>query len=86
METKLHLGEDSGQGFTQIMHYPAGVALSKLGLCTQAWYHYPGWVKLPWAGWVTLISLGKVTQLGKVTLAGFTTLPSLGNFTQFWLL
>ena len=37
METKFHLGEDSGQGFTQIIPYPAGVTLPKLGNFTQAW-------------------------------------------------
>ena len=37
METKFHLGEDSGQGFNQITPYPAGVTLPMLGNFTQAW-------------------------------------------------
>ena len=37
METKFHLGEDSGQGFNQIIPYPAGVTLPKVGNFTQAW-------------------------------------------------
>ena len=37
METKFHLGEDSGQGFNQILPYPAGATLPKLGNFTQAW-------------------------------------------------
>ena len=37
METKLNLGEDSGQGFTQIIPYPAAVTLPKLGNFTRAW-------------------------------------------------
>ena len=37
METMLHLGEDSWQGFTQIIPYPAGVTFPKLGNFTQAW-------------------------------------------------
>ena len=36
-ETKLNLGEDFGQGFTQIIPYPAVVTLPKLGNFTQAW-------------------------------------------------
>ena len=56
MERKLHLGEDSGQGFTQIIPYPTGVMLPKLGNFTQAW------VKLPRAGVVTLPRLGKATK------------------------
>ena len=48
MKTKFHLGEDSGQGFTQIIPYPAGVTLPKLGNFTQAF--------------VALHGLGKVTQ------------------------
>ena len=37
METKFHMGEDSIQGFTQIIPYPAGETLPKLGNFTQAW-------------------------------------------------
>ena len=36
METKFHLGKDSGQGFIQIIPYPAGwVTLPSLGKATQ---------------------------------------------------
>ena len=37
METKFHLGVDSGQGSTQIIPYPAGVTLPMLDNLTQAW-------------------------------------------------
>ena len=37
METKFHLGEDSGQGFNQIIPFLDGVTLPKLGKFTQAW-------------------------------------------------
>ena len=37
METKFHLGEDSGEGFNQIITYPAAITLPRFGNFTQAW-------------------------------------------------
>ena len=37
METKFYLGEESGLGFTQIIPYPPGVTLTKVGNLTQTW-------------------------------------------------